>query len=399
MSNGYLLYQGTMSDGHLLSSGTMSGGNLLSSGTMSGGSLLSSGTMSGGSLLSSGTLSGGNLLYQGTMSGGSLLYQGTMSGGSLLQFGTLSGGILLSSGTLSGGNLLYQGTMSGGSLLQFGGKIRNVKFGGGAGWIKPFTKILGGTIGSSNNKAIFDFVIFRKQFKCPAYYIDKQITLDAGTAITYKDYTQDVFGWSSHIIAQGIREGWTFNYFKEVKEGDADFASATQNTSVWNIEANNCFYEDGAMLSGIPAETRAKIRPIAEMGLPPVAAPPKVKTKIKTLAGNIPANTPIYTFYNLKPKTLYSLNLYVRLESSSVLFIRLNGKIIQNLSIQSYTEGADPISMTFSTYKNKYGTVIDSTASKFTLMIQTGSVAYQTESYARLTEEGPTEETTDFDAP
>ena len=57
-----------------------------------------------------------------------------------------------------------------------------------------------------------------------------------------------------------------------------------QNTSVWNIEANNCFYEDGAMLSGIPAETRAKIRPIAEMGLPPA---PIYKSNTKTFTADV----------------------------------------------------------------------------------------------------------------
>ena len=81
------------------------------------------------------------------------------------------------------------------------------------------------------------------------------------------------------------------------------------------------------------------------------------------------------------------------------LSIHLNGTIIQRFAVQSYTQGTDTVSTTFSTYKNKHGRVIDSTASKFTLIIQSEAIAYSSESYARLTEEGPTEETTDFDAP
>ena len=257
-------------------------------------------------------MSGGSLLNVGTMSGGQLLDGGTMSGGSLLNGVTMSGGQLLDGGTMSGGKLLDGGTMSGGQLLD-GGILRNVKIGNfgspDSGFLHPFMKILGGTIGSANEKAMFDFVIFRKHFACPAYYREEEIILTNANKGTYIQYVKDYLLWNEFQIASRISTGTPFRYFKDVKEGDADFASATKNTSVWNIEANNCFYEDGAMLSGIPAETRAKIRPIAEMGLPPA---PIYKSNTKTFTADVakpavPQDTNYhivpfapFSFYNLK---------------------------------------------------------------------------------------------------
>ena len=320
LSGGYVFHGLTMSGGTLIHLGNLSGGQLLTQGTMSGGYVLYVGTMSGGQLLNQGTMSGGDILHQGTLSGGYLLHQGTLSGGDILHQGTMSGGALLSDGNMSGGNLLHSGTMSGGYLLDRGGKIRNVKIGGGTGLARPYTKILGGVIGSPNDKALFDFVIFDKKFGCPAYYIDEQITLSSSNVETYREYLQDVLGLNSFSIANGVSGSWTFNYFKEVKQGDADFASATKNESEWYIEANNCFYEDGAILSGIPADVRAKIRPIAEMGLPPTV--PKEKYAIKKIIATVSSmiiieddrnvsyiNIPNFEMYNLKVGGTYKVEV------------------------------------------------------------------------------------------
>ena len=114
--------------------------------------------------------------------------------------------------------------------------INNASFFDGA-------KIYGGTF---NRLKLFN-VIFKASFNCPADIPDDIQSMKIASPQTAFDRA-----WNTRI----------------------DDIQGKANTVTWpNCQAEGCFYEDGAILTGLPPYLRDMIRPIAEMGLPPVAAP------------------------------------------------------------------------------------------------------------------------------
>ena len=260
ITGGNILPYVTQIGENILPYGTQTGGRILPYGTQTGGDILRGGTQTGGDILRGGTQTGGTILDGGTQTGGYILRGGTQTGGSILPYGTQTGGSILPYGTQTGGNILYDGTAK---VTKFGMKVY------GGDW----------------SRATLFNCIFTSDFSCPA-------TIPADLS-SVKGYDASAGSNQNGTVAERIN--WL--------QGKA-------NQSEWTgIKAFGCFYEDGADLSGIPADVRAKIRPISEMGLPPT---PTYKSNTKTFTADVarpavPQDNNAHTvpfaplsFYNLK---------------------------------------------------------------------------------------------------
>ena len=318
---GDILDSGTQARGYILSGGTQSGGHILYGGTQtSRGSILEGGTQIGGQILYNGTQNGGTILSGGTQIGGQILDRGTQIYGYILSGGTQSGGDILPNGTQIGGQILYNGTQNGGTILDSGTQIGGDIFRGGKAIGTKFgMKVYGGDW----SRASLNNCIFTSNFSCPS-----TIPSDLSSVRGY-----DASAGSNQYGNVAQRLNWL--------QGKA-------NQSEWTgIKVFGCFYEDGAILSGIPEETRAKIRPIAEMGLPPA---PIYKSNTKTFPVDIdkPAvsndegdhTVPFapLSFYNLK-KGRYKIEALlmcfpVFTDSSFRMYLSTNSTLDENADTQ-----------------------------------------------------------------
>ena len=267
-ASGYILSRGTQIGGDILDSGSQDGGRILQRGNQFGGQILYGGTKIGGHILNYGTQADGHILLGGTQLGGDILANGTQASGYILESGTQLGGDILASGTQFGGTILYRGTQFSGDILyrgtQFGGTIlyrgtqigRSILNRGKAIGTRLGMKVYGGDW----SRTSLNNCIFTKDFSCPA-------TIPA-----------DLSSVTGYDASAGSDENGTVAEKINWLQGKA-------NQSRWTgIKIFGCFYEDGAILSGIPAETRAKIRPISEMGLPPA---PIYKSNTRTFTEDV----------------------------------------------------------------------------------------------------------------
>ena len=397
-ARGDILYYGTQIGGQILDSGSQDGGRILQRGNQFGGQILYYGTQARGDILYYGTQTSGDILRSGTQAGGDILYGGTQAGGDILANATQIGGDILHRGTQSGGDILPNGTQNGGNILdngtQIGGTIlhRGTQTGG---HILLYGKAIGTRLGmkvygGNWSRATLNNCIFTADFSCPA-----TIPADLSSVTGY-----DASAGSDENGTVAERINWL--------QGRA-------NQSQWTgIKIFGGFYEDGAILSGIPADVRAKIRPIAEMGLPPVSAPSKEKYQRKRLSvsfNNTQENTweriSAFDFYNLKANTRYKLrtsytsmggNNYAKIawgtdinrgQNFYVHIIKNIGQGVPESYFDFITSGSS-----VNLYCWYYGPISSSSYS---------SIYYasnlRNEQFVELLEVGPTEETTEFDAP
>ena len=224
--------------------------------------------------------------------------------------------------------------------------------------------------------------IFTKDFSCPA---------------TIPSDLSDVTGYDA---SAGSDQNGTVAEKINWLQGKA-------NQSQWTgIKAFGCFYEDGADLGGMPADVRAKIRPIAEMGKPAVA-----KRLYKNLANfgdirieDITSFTSLGIAYNLKIGYKYSLEIYLsvargidftfgqiitfraKIDDLTVLPLTfpVNGQVNKTLSF--IATGA----------KLEVGLVNRLQTTNYTWTASSGT---SNNSSIILTELGPAEVTTEWDAP
>ena len=154
-----------------------------------------------------------------------------------------------------GGTFCDEGTQTGGQ--HFAGVelklVGNILYEGTAKGTKFRMKVYGGDW----SRATLLNCIFTKDFSCPASNTTRPFR-------ALQDTMEMLVQMSTELVAERIN--WL--------QGEV-------NQSKWTgIKVFGCFYEDGAILSGIPADVRAKIRPIEEMGLPPA---PIYKSNTRTI--------------------------------------------------------------------------------------------------------------------